>query len=213
MRSDNLQGLTDGDIARLVDGLGVRRVVDLRATSEVTLEGPGPLIADGRVDIRHRSLYPEKGEHTDFMISKADGEHPAVGYYLGYLRDRPDSVIGALEDIATGAGPVLVHCAAGKDRTGIVVALALAAVGVSRPAIIDDYVVTGERIVAIMNRLRASPTYAADLEGVTDESRKPQALFLERVLEVLDERDGGPVEWLRGHGFDPAALRSRLAPQ
>ena len=62
-----------------------------------------------------------------------------------------------------------------------------------------------------MARLRASPTYAADLEGVTDESRKPRAEFLERVLEVLDERDGGPEGWLRGHGFDPAPLRARLA--
>ena len=103
-----------------------------------------------------------------------------------------------------------MHCAAGKDRTGVVVAMALAAVGVDRQAIVDDYVLTGERIVEIMARLRASSTYAADLAGVTDESRKPQAAFLERVLEVLDERDGGPVEWLRGHGFDPAPLRARL---
>ena len=34
---------------------------------------------------------------------------------------------------------------------------------------------------------------------------------MERVLEVLDERDGGPAGWLRGHGFDPAPLRARLA--
>jgi protein-tyrosine phosphatase len=144
------------------------------------------------------------------MISKADGENPAVQYYLRYLADRPDSVVGALQDIAAGPGPVLVHCAAGKDRTGVVVAMALAAAGVSRDAIVADYVATGERIVEIMSRLRASSTYAADLAGVTDESRKPRAEFLERVLEVLDERDGGPEGWLRGHGFDPASLRARL---
>jgi len=68
-----------------------------------------------------------------------------------------------------------------------------------------------ERIAAIMSRLRASSTYAADLEGVTDESRKPRAEFLERVLEVLDERDGGPEGWLQARGFDPARLRERLA--
>jgi protein-tyrosine phosphatase len=190
--------------------LGVQVVVDLRTGEEVELEGPGPLVHDGRVEIRHRSLYPEKGKLTDVMISKADGENPAVQYYLRYLADRPDSVVGALEDIASGSGAVVVHCAAGKDRTGVVVAMALAAVGVDRQAIVDDYVLTGERIVEIMRRLRASSTYATELAGVTDESRKPQAAFLERVLEVLDERDGGPVEWLRGHGFDPAPLRARL---
>jgi protein-tyrosine phosphatase len=210
VRADNLQGLSRGDVAHLVDELGVQVVVDLRTGEEVELEGPGPLADDPRVEIRHRSLYPEKGKLTDVMISKADGENPAVRYYLRYLADRPDSVVGALEDIASGPGPVVVHCAAGKDRTGVVVAMALAAAGVEREAIVDDYVLTGERIVEIMARLRASSTYAADLAGVTDESRKPQAAFLERVLEVLDERDGGPVEWLHAHGFDPAPLRARL---
>jgi protein-tyrosine phosphatase len=210
LRSDNLQGLSQADVSRLVDELGVRVVVDLRTGEEVELEGPGPLVADGRVEIRHRSLYPEKGRLTDVMISKADGENPAVQYYLRYLADRPDSVVGALEDIAQGPGPVLVHCAAGKDRTGVVVALALAAAGVEREAIVDDYVRTGERISEIMARLRASSTYAADLAGVTDESRKPRGEWLERVLAVLDERDGGPLGWLAARGFDPAPLRSRL---
>jgi protein-tyrosine phosphatase len=210
LRADNLQGLSRGDVAHLVDELGVMVVVDLRTGEEVRLEGPGPLVRDGRVEIRHRSLYPEKGKLTDVMISKSDGENPAVQYYLRYLADRPDSIVGALEDIASEDGPVVVHCAAGKDRTGVVVALALAAVGVEREAIVADYVVTGDRIVEIMRRLRASSTYAADLEGVTDESRKPQAAFMERVLEVLDERDGGPAGWLRAHGFDPAGLRARL---
>ena len=210
LRSDNLQGLTAGDVERLVDELGVRVVVDLRTGEEVELEGPGPLVADERVEIRHRSLYPEKGRLTDVMISKADGENPAVQYYLRYLADRPDSVVGALDDIAHGPGPVIVHCAAGKDRTGVVVALALAAAGVERSAIVDDYVRTGERIGAIMARLRGSSTYAADLAGVTDESRKPRGEWLERVLEVLDQRDGGPDGWLRERGFDPGPLRERL---
>jgi protein tyrosine/serine phosphatase len=210
LRADNLQGLSSVDVGRLVDELGVRVVVDLRTGEEVELEGPGPLVRDGRVEIRHRSLYPANGKLTDVLISKADGENPAVQYYLQYLADRPDSVVGALEDIASGPGPIVVHCAAGKDRTGVVVAMALAAVGVDRQAIVDDYVLTGERIVEIMARLRASSTYAADLAGVTDESRKPQAAFIERVLEVLDERDGGPVAWIEGHGFDPSALRARL---
>jgi protein-tyrosine phosphatase len=211
VRSDNLQGLSPGDVSRLVDELGVRVVVDLRTGEEVRLEGAGPLVSDGRVEIRHRSLWPEKGKLTDVMISKADGENPAVHYYLRYLADRPDSVVGALEDIARGPGPVIVHCAAGKDRTGVVVAMALAAAGVERAAIVDDYVRTGERIGAIMARLRASSTYAADLAGVTDESRKPRGEWMERVLDVLDERDGGPTGWLAAHGFDAAGLRARLA--
>lgn len=207
IRADNLQDLTRGDVTHLVDELGVRVVVDLRSHVEVEHEGEGPLFA--QADVRHRSLYPEKGTYTDVVIGE-DGEDPYVRYYLAYLRDRPDSFVGALNDIAAGPGPVIVHCAAGKDRTGMVVALALSAIGVEREAIIADYALTGERIAAIMARLRSSEIYRRDLEGVTDESRLPRAEYLERVLEVLDERFGGAAQWLTQHGFDPAPLRERL---
>ena len=132
-------------------------MVDLRTAEEVQLEGPGPMV--GRVEISHRDLWPENGRLTDIMISRADGENPAVGFYLGYLRDRPDSIVGALNDIASADGAVVVHCAAGKDRTGVVVGLALAAVGVPMDAILDDYMATGERIIAVAERMRLSETY------------------------------------------------------
>jgi protein tyrosine/serine phosphatase len=208
LRSDNLQGLTARDVAAL-EGLGVSTVVDLRTGNEVDLEGPGPLV--GRVDIRHRSLYPERGARTDVAVEDIMiGNAPIVDVYLGYLNHRPDSFVGALEDIAAGPGATLVHCAAGKDRTGMVCALALETVGVSREAIFADYVATAERISLIMARLRASSTYAADLDGEPDETHAPRAETLEAVFEALDSRFGGPLAWLEGHGFDPSGLRRRL---
>jgi protein-tyrosine phosphatase len=224
LRADNLQGLTPRDVDRLVDVCGLGVVVDLRTGTEVALEGPGPLVADGRVEIRHRSLYPEGGERTDVAADdvlpwqgrRIEGdpeETPAVRIYLGYLRDRPDSVVGALHDVAHATGAGLVHCAAGKDRTGVVCALALEAVGVPRAAVVADYVATAERIGAIMDRLRASPTYAADLDGRPDESHRPRTETMERVLAILDERHGGAPGWLHEHGFgapEQAALRRRL---
>jgi protein tyrosine/serine phosphatase len=208
LRSDNLQGLTPRDVATL-EGLGVSQVVDLRTANEVDLEGPGPLV--GRMDIRHRSLYPERGARTDVAVEDIMiGNAPIVDVYLGYLNHRPDSFVGALDDIAAGSGATLVHCAAGKDRTGMVCALALETVGVSREAIVADYVLTAERISLIMARLRASPTYAADLDDQPDETHAPRADTLEAVFEALDSRFGGPLAWLEGHGFDPSALRDRL---
>src|SRR6202012_6061 len=119
-------------------------------------------------------------------------DSPAVIAYMNYLRDRPDSIVAALDDVASADGAVLVHCAAGKDRTGMVCALALAAAGVEREAIVADYALTAERIGPIMARLRPSPTYAPDLEGTSDDVHTPHASMMERVLEVLDERSGGP---------------------
>ena len=203
LRADNLQGLTRSDVARL-ESVGL--VVDLRTGSEVELEGPGPLV--GRVEHRHRSLYPEGGTLTDVAVQDIlIGDSPAVNVYLGYIRHRPDSIVGALEDIASSDRAVLVHCAAGKDRTGVVCALALAAVGVEREAIVADYVATGERISAIMDRLRGSPTYAPDLDDQPDQAHAPRAETMERVLDAFD---GGPLAWLSAHGFDPSSLRRRL---
>jgi hypothetical protein len=208
LRSDNLQALTAGDVTRLVDDLGLRRVVDLRTGGELRHEGPGPLTEDERVEIRHRSLYPERGKRTDIFI----GNLTASEVYLRYLEHRPDSIVGALEDIASDGGATIVHCAAGKDRTGTVVALALSAAGVEREAIVADYVATGERIAAIMARLRGSETYARDLDDLPDEAHAPKAETMHTVLSTLDDEFGGPVAWLESHGFDPAALRRRLTP-
>lgn len=224
LRADNLQDLSERDVARLVEELDLRVVIDLRTREEVALEGPGPLARDGRVEIRHRSLFPEAGDRTDVSVEamlpwqgrplRGDPDEPrAVRSYLGYLRDRPDSIVGALRDVARADGAAIVHCAAGKDRTGVVCALALAAVGVPRAAIVADYVATAERIGPLIARLRASPTYAEDLEGRTEESHRPRPETMERVLELLDERSGGPCRWLDDHGFgaaDRAALRGRL---
>jgi protein-tyrosine phosphatase len=226
LRTDNLQGLSAEDVRRLVEEQDVRRVVDLRTGVEVELEGPGPLATDGRVDVRHRSLYPEFGRRTDVEVDtvfpwqgrERDGdrdETPAVRSYLGYIRDRPDSIVCALRDMAEGPGATIVHCAAGKDRTGVVCALALAVAGAGREAIVADYEATAERIDEIMARLLSSPTYAADLDGSPAAAHSPRPETMHRVLDVLDERHGGPLGWLEEAGFteaDADALRARLAP-
>ena len=224
LRADNLQGLTARDVGHLVGDLGVRAVVDLRTDVEVELEGPGPLVREDRVEIRHRSLMPEVGARTDLAadgtlpwqgreFENDRGESGAVQAYLSYLLDRPDSVVGALRDIAYAPGGVVVHCAAGKDRTGMVCAMALEMVGVQRAAVIADYVATGERLEPLLARLRASPTYAADLEGRPADSHRPRPETMSRALELVDERHGGAAAWLAAHGFEAAdadALRRRL---
>jgi protein tyrosine/serine phosphatase len=228
-RADNLQELTPADVRVLVDRLGVRTVVDLRTSVEVEKEGPGPLTREPSVVHRHCSLFPEGGRMTDIdadtllpwqtgdrETDAADEElSPSVRFYLGYLRDRPDSVAAALRALAEpdSGGTAIVHCAAGKDRTGVVVALALTAADVTREAIISDYVATGEVLDAILDRLRRSPTYAADLDDRPAETHRPRAATMQRLLEILDERYGGPLAWLEKAGFgsdDVAALRARL---
>ena len=229
IRADNLQGLSPADIRRLVDGHGVRTVADLRTGVEVSSEGPGPMTREPAVAIHHLSLFPEAGHNTDVAVA-VDENAPVVlpwkeierqqrqtagiaGVYLGYLQDRADSVIAALRLIAGSEGATIVHCAAGKDRTGTVVALALAEVGVSRAAIVADYAASAERMTQIFDRLRRSHTYAADLGDEDVDKHTPRAVSMQRLLDAMDAELGGVQTWLRAHGWkddDAAALRRQL---
>jgi protein-tyrosine phosphatase len=237
LRSDNLQTLSDDDVRRLVGEIGLREVIDLRTTAEILLEGRGPLRDVPEVAHRHFSLLPERGHHTDVFAVEEDepldlpegwvesllprqaaphdqGEPPAVRSYLGYLGDRADAVVAALRALAEpGPGAAVVHCAAGKDRTGVVVALALAVAGVGHDEIVQDYAMTAEVIEALVAKLAASPTYAEDMGRRDIASHTPRADTMDRVLTLLDERFGGPLGWLEAHGFGPeeqARLRARL---
>jgi hypothetical protein len=237
LRSDNLQTLSRRDVRVLVQEIGLREVVDLRTTAEILLEGRGPLREVPEVVHRHFSLLPERGHHTDVFAAEEDavpdlpegwiesllprqapdhaqGEPPAVGSYLGYLHDRGEAVVDALRALAFAEdGASLVHCAAGKDRTGVVVALSLAVAGVPHEEIVADYAMTAVVIDALVAKLAASPTYAEDMDGHDLARHTPRAETMERVLALLDERHGGPAGWLREHGFDDAdqaVLRARL---
>jgi protein-tyrosine phosphatase len=237
LRSDNLQTLSSGDVGRLVEEIGLRQVIDLRTTAEILLEGRGPLRDVPEVTHRHFSLLPERGHHTDVFAVEEDAdidlpagwvesllprqlaahdedESPAVRSYLGYLGQRGDNVVEALRAIArAGDGAAVVHCAAGKDRTGVVCALTLAVAGVPHEEIVADYAMTADVIEALVAKLAASPTYAEDMIARDVASHTPRAETMDRVLTLLDERHGGPAGWLDAHGFgarEQAALRARL---
>ena len=226
LRSDNLQSLTPADVRVLVDELSLRSVIDLRAQVEVDGEGPGPIFAEPTVAVHHLSLFPEAtatsadgSVDTGAVLPWQDeqrGRSSATDTYLAFLRDRPDSVLAALRLIASTPGATLVHCAAGKDRTGVIVALALAEVGVDRDAIVADYLATAERIDAILARLLASPTYAGDRTLDSVDKHRPRATTMLRFLDHLDAEYGGAGQWLRAHGWteqDASALRDVLVDE
>jgi len=232
LRADNLQDLSPSDVAKLVRDIGVTTVVDLRSSNERKSEGPAPLDAVAGVRHAHHPVLPELGSNTDMIadalltkpgltkpgltkpgLTKADQDKtryprdPVCGHYLGYLEDRPDQVVAALRSIAHSEGAALVHCAAGKDRTGVVVALALTVADVTPQAVVDDYGATAERTEAIVARLLASPTYARDIGSKPADSHRPRPETMAAFLEQMDARYGGVVQWLTDHDFSDSDLR------
>jgi protein-tyrosine phosphatase len=224
LRSENLQELSAADVARLVDEIGLTTIVDLRTTAEVELEGPGPLDAVPGVRHVHHPVLPELGSRTDAVAEALLVKTAALdrsrfpddimcGHYLGYLEERPEEVTGALRTIATAEGAAIVHCAAGKDRTGVIVALSLTVAGVEPDAIVADYMATGDRIDAIVERLRRSRTYADDISSRPVRAHLPREETMKAFLEQLHVRYGGLRQWLAGNGFsgdEASLLRAKL---
>ncbi|MEU6183877.1 tyrosine-protein phosphatase [Streptomyces coeruleorubidus] len=225
IRSGGLQELTVEDVKHLTVQLGVQEVIDLRSSVEVRREGPGPLARSGRVRVHNLSLLAESApvqgrvdvdSAMPWHRASQDGRpKPAgtTGHYLRYCAERPDSVVAALRIIAHSQGATVVHCAMGKDRTGVVCALALETVGVSREAIVADYMRSGEEMAEVVERLRDNPSYAADIRARPFDSMLPRPAFMNDLLYAFDDRFGGIQKWLSEQGWtadDQRALSSSL---
>jgi protein-tyrosine phosphatase len=198
-------------------------VVDLRSTRELMTEGPAPLDAVDGVQHAHHPVLKEFLDASDTVAAallltaqQEDAErYPddlMCGHYLGYLENRPEEVVGALRSIITAPGAAIVHCAAGKDRTGVVVALALTVAGVEPEVVVADYAATNERLEAIIERLSRSQMYSTvTSRPVRAHEARPETM--RALLEQLDVRYGGVQKWLADNGFtadETARLRDRL---
>jgi protein tyrosine/serine phosphatase len=240
LRSDNLQDLTPQAVEALVKTYEVSDIVDLRTHVEVAKEGEGPLLAVDGVTHHHHTLYREDTAESGIpaaeralpwetderreaaaaaAAAEADAEHRRSHeqfwseHYLGYLAQRPDSVLAALHAIASSRGAAVVHCAAGKDRTGTVVGLALKVVGVPDELVIADFAASAERVAAIMDRLRAKPANADNLKDKTVAQQSPTTETMRMLLATLDERYDGPLGWLAAQGWtaaDTERMRRKL---
>ncbi|WP_207781962.1 tyrosine-protein phosphatase [Phytoactinopolyspora limicola] len=225
LRADNLQDLTQADISHLVGTLGLSDVIDLRSGAELQIEGPGPLVRMPDVTIHHYSMLAEADRDTgvdgEAVLPWARTEEeveerpwlPPGEFYLLTLKQRPDAVLSALRVISASSGAALAHCAAGKDRTGILVALALTAVGVPEDAIVEDYALSNTRIERIIERLKTRPAYAEDLDSRPMSSHFALPETMREFLALADDEFGGLMAWLTGHGWtdvDTDAMRARL---
>jgi len=162
----------------------------------------------------------------------ADGaEMDIVGHYVALLEGSAANIVTAARIFADDMSrPAIFHCAAGKDRTGVLAAVVLAAVvldavvldavgvdavGVGREAIIADYALTGQRMKQIIARLLPLATYrdmqalSRGVKGAATADEESMAAF----LDELHARYGDGADYLTAHGLtagELAALRAAL---
>ena len=127
--------------------------------------------------------------------------------YCWWLRERQTGVAAAMTAIADApSAPILVHCHAGKDRTGVVVALVLRLAGVDVDTIADDYAISGVQLAEMLARDRVIA-----VDGGMDAVRVERLFTVRReamvqTMECVDSEHGGPVSLLRSVGLDEARI-------
>lgn len=140
-RADGLHR-TDPAGADAVVGLGIERLIDLRTGDERTEDG---VFGHEAVDCTHIPLI-ERTWLWDEEFKGTEGDLLLAGY-LQIVTENRARVVETLDTIAAADAPVVFHCTAGKDRTGVVAALVLALAGVDDEAIVADYALSGPAMV------------------------------------------------------------------
>jgi protein-tyrosine phosphatase len=215
-RADKLSELSESDVAHLA-GLGLRTVCDFRYDREVD-EDPSRL-PDGARVVR-LAIGPSTGDNPsslEEMIRAGVLTHivaqDVAASYLGMLAGRADLFRTLVHVVADPENhPVVFHCTAGKDRTGIAAALLLGAVGVDEATIVEDYALTDQyrseaRLAEIGPRLARD---GIDIENLRVLFTAP-AETMELALAGVRERWGGIVPYLTDEAGVSEATLDALA--
>jgi protein-tyrosine phosphatase len=206
-RSDALHRIGEAD-AEAFAALGIRTVVDLRRPFEIERYGR---VAESH-GLNYRNLVLKHAEWDD--LDQPDDEmRPRwlADRYLNFAEDGHEALVESLRIIADpGQAPVVVHCMAGKDRTGTVCALALSLLGVSDEDIAADYALTTSAMKSLTKYLMEKhPATVLGNEHMFDSP--PEAMLL--FLADLRSAHGSVEDYVREIGLtdeELAAMRGHL---
>jgi protein-tyrosine phosphatase len=221
LRGDSLANLSEADVRLLLER-GVRAVIDLREPGEAAAQ-PSRLLDRPGVRVHPVPLFGDLNPIGSALPTQLGDLYLLCLRHGGPALRRTFELLAGpaprLEDGPAAAGledeqgAVLFHCAVGKDRTGVVAALLLDLVGVTRKAIVEDYLDSGVNLKQLVDK------WIAQYESDPDTGYHPDLLHclpqnIERLLDALAETYGGAAAYLRGAGVSDAALeriRRRLS--
>jgi protein-tyrosine phosphatase len=201
-RSDTLHELTDADLDVLRE-IGLASVIDLRTAAELERTGRGLLATEA---VRHVHL-PVVQQGGTSQGAPAEAQEDLPSRYLWYLEVGRDNLVTALTMVGEPSSyPMVFHCAAGKDRTGVLAALVLDIVGVERSTIVEDYALTATRMDLILSRVRGTPDAEARLAEMPQFLLRAEAATMEAFLDALYQDHGGARQWAFASGVSQASL-------
>ncbi len=198
-RAGRQDRMTPTDLTR-VAGLAIATQIDLRRPDEIRDQGLGPLQSLGA---RYEGLavIPADGSRE---LDRIVGAGISGDRYLHYLDFDPAPWRRVFEILSDEERhPVLIHCTAGKDRTGVVTALLLSLLGVDRAVIEEDYALTNRDVERQVEFVEQGPGLP---QGVSrDEMVRLAGVPADAIgvfLDGLEREHGGPLQYLRSIGVD-----------
>jgi len=197
IRSDNISSLNSEGV-RAMWAYGVNTVIDLRTQSEAT-KFPSPFAAPD-YGPEYRNL-PVIDDALMTRVNETDGIPQRYRLMVDHRQQAFGQIFSALAGID---GPAVVHCYAGKDRTGLVAAMALSLAGVGDDAIAADYAETDVHLAERYAEWLASAS-PQRLASMRDELRCQPEWMLD-LLAHIDRNWGGVAQYLEAGGLQPSEL-------
>jgi protein-tyrosine phosphatase len=202
-RSDSLHRLAESEQATLL-GMGLRSVVDLRYERELA-EAPNVFATSSGVRYLNLPLLPGPSE------ARREVDYPSLEEVYRRIVDTRSAELATIVRAlaAPSALPAVLHCTAGKDRTGVVVALVLRLVGVDLETITADYTATE---ACLAGEFMVNFRRDTEARGIDWQSYQPllgcPPEFMLRFLEYVDETHGGIHEYLSRAGVTKAQIEA-----
>jgi protein-tyrosine phosphatase len=206
-RSDHLAALDATDLSQL-QNLGVHRSFDFRGTQESQAQSYAwPNIQRYSLSIEPTVVQRLQAQHlTGKPLTAADALDAMQTTYRDFVRSDSHRFAQLFEHLLEKPDPLLFHCTAGKDRTGLAAALVLSALGVSEADIWKDYLLTNQ---LYKRNNTGAHTLSPDVLKIVWEV---QESFLKASLEVIHQDHGGMHSYLvQTLGLTPAALQKLRA--
>ena len=198
-RSGNLHHLKSNSFDDF-EKLRIKKVIDLRTTQEIEKETdhlPSNVIYKNypAFEDKNNEMANAKNLALKGKISKADADKRMLKFYTDYVSENPQVIKQIITEILDSNEPILYHCTAGKDRTGIISALILKILKFDNDVIFEEYLVSNDlRKKVINNRLKLANTFhfvypKLDI-GVVEKSSWIERNYLQTAFDEIDQKYG-----------------------
>lgn len=211
-RSGDPQKMTVTDVKRIKEKLGIATVINLRTLTEFEQRWEIDILKEIGVRYYNIPFLPDNAlffKEEQELYSRASNMGEVYLHRLWH-KSYGKRVVESLEIIAESDNhPLMFHCGVGKDRTGILAAILLAAIGVADEDIIEDYTLTAQFMIDIRNRVMNDPKTPEDIKNLPDFAWEAAPESMVVFLAGIRQEYGSVLEYVEKQGVD-SSLCSHL---